>query len=81
MKGKQRAHVRVSLHVHECWTYIAKLLAGLGKMSPSQLDRISRIHHIFLLNIEIYISFIGIHKLLLSVTRGYGDHPPHERQY
>ena len=26
--------------------------------------------------IKLYISFIGIHKLLLSVTRGYGDHPP-----
>ena len=24
----------------------------------------------------IYISFIGIHKLVLCVTRGYGDHPP-----
>ena len=26
--------------------------------------------------LSIYISFIGIHKLLLCVTRGYGDHPP-----
>ena len=26
--------------------------------------------------ITLYISFIGIRKLLLCVTRGYGDHPP-----